>query len=163
MVPKDRFDYDLKQIDEEIFLQKINFEPAEENPIMLDAITDWDAILGNTPSQINKQNELPVQPVAEQNPIKIILDKQRKTQKLTILSDFELEIPTDKVIDLLEVMFDRDEVIDEIIKSATAKNNFELINRKLEETIKYKIESLFSKKENDDYEDEMQINRQPLC
>ena len=99
-----------------------------------------------------------VHQVVEQNPIKIILDKQRKTQKLTLLIDFELEVPTAKVLELLDLMFDREEVIDEIIKSATEKINTPAVTEKISESIKEKIESLFPGEENDDVKNEMQTS-----
>jgi hypothetical protein len=167
MVPKDRIDMDLRQIDEVIYAQKSQFQPKEEAPNILDQTTDWNAILGNDPALLQQLNErpveqptivAPVQIVAEQNPIKIILDKQKKTQKLTLLIDFELEVPTSKVLELLDVMFDREEVIDEIIKSATEKINTPAVTDKLTESIKEKIESLFVGEENDDIKNEMQTS-----
>lgn len=170
IVPKDRIDMDLRQIDEVIYNQKSQFQSIETAPNILDQTTDWNAILGNDPALLQQLNErpveqpivhvpevvAPVQIVAEQNPIKIILDKQKKTQKLTLLIDFELEVPTSKVLELLDVMFDREEVIDEIIKSATEKINTPAVTEKLTESIKEKIESLFVGEENDDIKNEMQ-------
>lgn len=168
MVPKDRLDYDLRQIDEIVYTQKAQFQFEEQAPNMLDAVTDWNAILGNDPTLLNQAKEQPmpvlnepqpvVQTVVEQNPIKIILDKQRKTQKLTLLIDFSIDVPTDKVLELLDLMFDREEVIAEIIKSATESINTQLVTEKVSETIKEKIESLFSGEENDDSKNEMQTS-----
>lgn len=168
MVPKDRLDYDLRQIDEVVYTQKSQFQQEEQVPNMLDQVTDWNAILGNDPTLLNQAMEgqapalnTPVQAVhqvVEQNPIKIILDKQRKTQKLTLLIDFELEVPTAKVLELLDLMFDREEVIDEIIKSATEKINTPAVTEKISESIKEKIESLFPGEENDDVKNEMQTS-----
>jgi len=169
MVPKDRLDMELRQIDETIYTQKSLFQEQETAPNMLDQVTDWNAILGNDPTLLQQRNETspaiipqevvaPVQMVAEQNPIKIILNKQKKTQKLTLLIDFELEVPTSKVLELLDVMFDREEVIDEIIKSATEKINTPAVTDKLTESIKEKIESLFAGEENDDIKNEMQTS-----
>jgi hypothetical protein len=167
MVPKDRIDMELRQIDEVIYNQKSQFQSNETAPNILDQTTDWNAILGNDPALLQQLNErpveqptivAPVQIVAEQNPIKIILDKQKKTQKLTLLIDFELEVPTSKVLELLDVMFEREEVIDEIIKSATEKINTPAVTDKLTESIKEKIESLFVGEENDDIKNEMQTS-----
>lgn len=167
-VPKDQIDYLLRQIEELIYNEKARYQQEEKNTSAIDNNTDWNAILGNDPTLLNQlNNETPVlnepvvqvqQPVAEQNPIKIILDKQRKKEKITLLVDFEIEVPSHKVLDLLDVMFDREEVIEEIIKSSTEKINTQLVTDRLAESIKLKVESLFSGEEKDDLKNEMPIS-----
>jgi hypothetical protein len=161
IVPKDRLDYDLKQIDEEIYYMKINNQQEESVPSTIDTSVDWSTILGNPIETDNKPIEFlenSKSAEAEQNPIKIILNKQKKTQKITILVDFDLEVPTEKVVDLLEVMFDKEEVINEIVNSAVAKFNKQEVIEKIESMIKNKIESMFFDEEKDDLENEMQVS-----
>ena len=145
----------LKEIDEEAFNYKNSQQPEIESPQTLDHFIEMEKLLGNEPQ--TAQNIL--QPVVEQNPIKIILDKQKKKETVTLLVDFDFEIPTKKVLELLDLMFDREEVIDEIIKSSTEKINIESITEAVEASIKEKISSYFDEEEKDDAKNEKPISR----
>jgi hypothetical protein len=149
IVLKDQFGYQLNQIDEEIYHRK---KESESIPIRIqsDPKIDWDSLLGNEPEPLPIQNS-PIQtPIVEQNPIKIILDKQKKKETISIPIAFDFEIPSKKVLDLLDVMFDRDEVIEEIIKSSIGNIQTEFVIEKISETIKNRIRSFFDDEEKDD-------------
>lgn len=49
-------------------------------------------------------------PNTEQNPIQIILDKQKKLEETSITLNLKLELPSKKVVEFLTMMFDEDEV-----------------------------------------------------
>lgn len=145
----------LKEIDEEAFNYKNSQQPEIESPQTIDHFIEMEKLLGNEPQ--TAQNI--VQQVVEQNPIKIILDKQKKKETVTLLVDFDFEIPTKKVLELLDLMFDREEVIDEIIKSSTEKINIESITEAVKASIKEKISSYFDEEEKDDAKNEKPISR----
>lgn len=144
----------LKEIDEETFNYKNSQQPEIEVPQTVDHFIEMEKLLGNE----NPLAQQAVQQVVEQNPIKIILDKQKKKETVTLLVDFDFEIPTKKVLELLDLMFDREEVIDEIIKSSTEKINIESITEAVKASIKEKISSYFDGEEKDDDKNEKPIS-----
>ena len=157
LIPKDQFGYQLNQIDEEIYLRKKENESLSNvQGSQNDYKVNWESLLGNDPTPV--QNSPIPTPIVEQNPIKIILDKQKKKEKITIPISFEFEIPSKKVLDLLDVMFDRDEVIEEIIKSSIGNIQTESVIEKISETVKSKICSFFDNEEKDDLKNEMSID-----
>lgn len=146
----------LKEIDEETFNYKNSQQPEIESPQTVDHFIEMEKLLGNDTPPAQQT----VQQVVEQNPIKIILDKQKKKETVTLLVDFDFEIPTKKVLELLDLMFDREEVIDEIIKSSTEKINIESITEAVKTSIKEKISSYFDEEvEKDDAKNEKPISR----
>jgi hypothetical protein len=150
-VPKEQFDYQLKPIEEEIFLIK---NKGSENPINIlpipteDQFTQWESILGNEPTIIQSSNPFP-SPVVEVNPIRIILEKQKKKEKIKVSLELEIELPNKKVLDLLDVMFDREEVIDEMIKSSTESIDIQTVTENFREQIKYVIHNIFGENESE--------------
>jgi hypothetical protein len=158
-VQKDQIDILLREIDEQVF--QIKNSQQEQQQIQQTPTTDqfaeWEKMLGN-PVEITQSAPQPEQiRIEEQNPIKIILDKQRKKETLTILLDVSIEVPNKKVLDLLDVMFDRDEVIEEIVKSSIHKLDQNAITEKVHQSVKEKVLSLFGE-EKDDSENEMQTS-----
>jgi hypothetical protein len=145
----------LKEIDEETFNYKNSQQPEIESPKTVDHFIEMEKLLGNEPQPAQQ-----IAQVVEQNPIKIILDKQKKKETVTLLVDFDFEIPTKKVLELLDLMFDREEVIDEIIKSSTEKINIESITEAVKTSIKEKISSYFEEEvEKDDIKNEKPTSR----
>ena len=146
----------LKEIDEETFNYKNSQQPEIESPKTVDHFIEMEKLLGNDTPPAQQA----VQQVVEQNPIKIILDKQKKKETVTLLVDFDFVIPTKKVLELLDLMFDREEVIDEIIKSSTEKINIESITEAVKTSIKEKISSYFDGEvEKDDVKNEKPTSR----
>ena len=143
LIPKELLEVQLRTISEEEFLHKEKLEAPQiqQSP---QQIPDWqiESILGN-PIQPE------IKPVEEQNPIKIILDKQKKKDTITILVDFNLHVPNKKVVDLLDVMFDRDEVIEQITNSSISQIDTESVTEKIKESIKQKILELFDDEKDD--------------
>lgn len=52
----------------------------------------------------------PQQVPVEQDPIRIILDKQKNTKKYHIQVELDLELPNEKVLEFLEMMFEADDL-----------------------------------------------------
>jgi hypothetical protein len=154
-VLKDQFDYQLRQIDELIFHQKFNAQQAPPPPPTPMDMSEWEKMLGNPIEPVAEKPVQQIQTIEEQNPIKIILDKQRKKETLTILLDINIDVPNKKVIELLDVMFEREEVIEEIIKSSIKKLDIETIEQNVKESVRQKVLSLFDD-EKDDSQNEMQ-------
>lgn len=53
-------------------------------------------------------------PKVEQNPIQIILDKQKKLEETSIALNITLNLPSKKVVEFLTMMFDEEEVFSTI-------------------------------------------------
>lgn len=140
IVPKDLIDSQLRTISEEEFLYKERTEVQPEAP----QTPNWEQLLGNPQPEFQSQPK----PVEEHNPIKIILDKQKKKESITLLVDINLEVPSKKVIELLDIMFDREEVIEQITNSSTSQIDIESVTERLKESIKEKILSLFEEKDD---------------
>jgi hypothetical protein len=175
-IDKDQLEINLREISEEEFQDRVRFQAKEAPPLPpmsqaeIASLASLDPTLvieaEKPPMQLGNPEEevIEVQPiiqavtVAEQNPIKIILDKQRKKESITLLVDFQIDVPSKKVLELLDVMFDRDEVIEEIIKSSTEKINTQTIIEQITESIKLKVASLFEDEEKDDTKNEMQTS-----
>jgi len=158
-VPKEQLDVLLRSIDEEVFQAKYAQEEITQKQ-QNDQWSEWEKMLGNPTESIEPATPTaPIveQRIEEQNPIKIILDKQRKKETLTILLDVSIDVPNKKVLELLDVMFEREEVIEEIIKSSIQKLDTKAIEEKLQDSIKEKVFSLFVD-EKDDSQNEMQTS-----
>jgi hypothetical protein len=151
LVPKEKFGYELNQIEEDSYTKR-KIEEESYSKIVSETVDNtapnWESLLGN--QELPEQKSQSTTPSVEQNPIKIILDKQKKKEKIKIPIDFEFEIPNQKVMELLDVMFDREEVIEEIIKSTVGNIQTEFIIKKISKTVEEKIHSFFDDEEKDD-------------
>tara|TARA_R110001606_G_scaffold242539_2_gene390450 strand:- start:1172 stop:1744 length:573 start_codon:yes stop_codon:yes gene_type:complete len=109
---------------------------------------EWEAMLGNNPpldvvpetKEPHTENENSI----ESNPIKIILDKQKNKDVVNIPISIEASIPSKKVMSLLDLMFDREEVTSEIIKSIVSTINVDFIVDTIEKEIKTTIEKSYT-------------------
>ncbi len=140
-IQKDLFESSLSEIGEEQYLQKekLNNTPPPEPP---QSIEEWENMLGNpVPNSISppvpKQQE-------EQSPIAIILNKQKKIVKENIVVDYEVDMPNHKAIEFMTMMFDEDEVIEEISKYMISQISQDDFKNKIKESIKNRIESIVS-------------------
>jgi hypothetical protein len=121
-VNKNNLENELYSISEEEYLEKSNKQESVENQQQ-----EWASLLGNEdevqmlqPVESPKSNYVPPIQIEEKSPIQIILEKQKKKEKRSIDISLDIEIPTTKVIELLTVMFDEDEVYEEIISQAVS-------------------------------------------
>jgi hypothetical protein len=109
-VSMEQLDIQLRRIDESDYNLKREVLPG----ITTDFISN--VPLGNpTPAPV------------EANPIKLILDKQKKFDSIKLSFPVVLKVPSKKVIDLLGMMFDEEEVQEEIIKSIIENSENTLI------------------------------------
>lgn len=130
-VKKDLLENELYSISEEEYMSKSNQEEV------LNVQQEWSTLLGNEETNINLSN--PIEnvsnisvietPKEEKSPIQIILERQKKREVKTVILQLDIEVPNEKVIDLLCVMFDEDEVYEEIISQAIS--NFTIDDLKI--------------------------------
>lgn len=136
----------LRQIEEReynsINKQKDNSIQSQEAKYL-----EWEGMLGNKKPVENsteiKETQLKPEEVVETNPIKIILDKQKNKDKVNIPISIEASIPSKKVMSLLDMMFDREEVTKEIIKSIVSTIDVDFIVDTIEKEIKSTIENSY--------------------
>lgn len=109
---------------------------------------EWENMLGNKPTTDvvpeTKETQPKNEDLVEANPIKIILDKQKNKDIVNIPISIEASIPSKKVMSLLDLMFDREEVTKEIIKSIVSTINVDFIVDTIEKEIKSTIEKSYS-------------------
>jgi hypothetical protein len=109
---KSRLEEDLVQINEEIYFQNNSSAQAArtiEEKFQELMSEEGPRISSSPPPQIQQK---------EKSPIQIILERQKKRESKKISIDIEVNIPNEKVIDLLTTMFDEDEVYEEIVSSS---------------------------------------------
>lgn len=133
----------LRLIDEAEYLKIAMRENAMQVPVQE---PQFDMNMLNGPSVILNDppiNEINEKPKEEINPIRLILDKQKKKETIAIPIEIEVNLPMKKVMSLLDMMFDRDEVTQEIIKSVTSSIDVDSIVNKIESQIRASIESSY--------------------
>lgn len=139
LVPKSQVEILVLQATEEEFNAANAIQKTNESLYA----QEWAAILGNDP--ILQASNLPqpqIQtPIVEKSPITIILEKQKKLNRVQIVLDVDVELPDHKVVDLLKVMFDEDEVAQEIYTWSANKIDTNQITDKIKEQILNKINS----------------------
>lgn len=113
-VEVENFEMFLSKITEEEFQnskssQEILYNPYENIPL-----------LGNPNDPIIYES---VSQRVEQDPIQIILDKQKKLEEIELDLKVTLKLPTKKVIEFLTLMFDEEEVFSTLSKSTLSQIN----------------------------------------
>jgi hypothetical protein len=115
-VSKGRIDEDLHQINEEIYFQKSKTAQSQRT-----IEEEFSKLIGETPNQplpVETASPSPQIKTVEKSPIQIILERQKKKETRKISIEIDVDVPSEKVIDLLTTMFDEDEVYEEIVSSS---------------------------------------------
>ena len=136
----------LRQIEEFEYNAKAIKTPTE------DQFANWEAMLGNEPAIDVQAPTIPqeTKPIEEVNPIRVILEKQKKKETISIPVEIKIEIPNKKVMSLLDMMFDRDEVTQELIKLITASIDVDSIVGEIESHIRSSIEDAYEDEDKKD-------------
>ncbi len=133
-VQKDMFDSSLMEITESEYNQK-NRESTVAPPQPPQTIEEWESKLGN--SEYNPT--VTPSPIKKQSPIALILEKQKKSNKETIHIDYEINMPNPKAIEFMIMMFDEDEVLDEMADYIINQISQDDFKKKIKESIKNRI------------------------
>lgn len=139
-VQKERIEIELREVPEEYYTSKTSEVESIQNQQ-----EEWMKLLGNEDkdliNQVNTQLNpnapvsAPTPPPVEKSPIQIILEKQKKKEVKQVNITLNIEIPTTKVIELLTVMFDEDEVYEEIISQSVSNFNVEDLRNLIQDSI----------------------------
>jgi len=145
-VPKTELDQKLSSVGELEYDSYISNQNAKVNQV-----SQWENMLGNpTPNSIsppNPSNGITTQSsfterLVEKSPIRIILEKQKKKSVKDISIPFEFNFPSEKAIEFMMMMFDEEEVIEEIVEFALSQMSTEEIKEIIKENIKESIKKL---------------------
>jgi hypothetical protein len=130
-VQKEMMDVQLRQIEDSMYNSLISAQTERER---------IQGLLGNeqpltmaslTPEQLGVSSPAPapvIEPKKEENPISLILAKQKKLEVVDIKMNMPVEIPSIKVYEFLTMMFDEEEVLDIISSKITEKFSTEDIH-----------------------------------
>ena len=122
-IQKEMMDVQLRQIEDTMYNSLVGAQTERERiqgllgndaPLMMSNIS---------PEQlgITQPPPTPVEPPKEENPISLILAKQKKLEVVDIKMNMPVEIPSAKVFEFLTMMFDEDEVLDILSAKITEK------------------------------------------
>lgn len=140
-VLKEQFDYQLRQIDEEVFLMKKNRTPSNQftpQP-QIQNTTDWESLLGN-PQPVSIEPPAP-KVEKEKSAISIILEKQKKMEVAYISISIPFEFPSTKAIEFMNLMFVEDEVLEELSEFVISQMTDEEMKDAIKEAIKDHIKN----------------------
>ena len=135
-VKKELLDSNLQQTDESEYTRFINNKPSSIINTPTD-INSWESLLGNESKPVIQ----PI-PVKEKSAIQIVLEKQKKFEKVKLLVEFDLEIPSAKALEFMTVMFDEEEVIQEVSSMIMEKMTKDAIVEIVNTNIKQKIHNI---------------------
>ena len=124
-----------------------------------DQFANWESMLGNDPSIEVQSPTIPQEKQIDVNPIRVILERQKKKETISIPVEIKVEIPNPKVMALLDMMFDREEVTQELIKLITASIDVDSIVGEIESQIRSSIEDSY---EDDDKKEEIEVKKPPI-
>lgn len=80
---------------------------------------------------------------AKNNPIKLLFDKQKKTDDIQLNIEFLINVPTTDIFNILSITFDEKEVVEELTQFISNQIDNELIKSKLNESIKQLINNRY--------------------
>jgi len=153
-VQKEMMDVQLRQIEDSMYNSLVGAQTERERiqgllgndaPLTMSNITPEQLGL-NQPAHIVEV--APPAPIKEENPISLILAKQKKLEVVDIKMNMPVEIPSAKVFEFLTMMFDEEEVLDILSAKITEKFSTEDIQIIVRNSIiKYYTEENNSKPE----------------
>ncbi len=83
--------------------EPLDFNQVSEKPLIQNKV-DTNLINANSSSKLNKNS----------NPIKILFDKQKKTENIELNLKFLINVPSSDIFDIINMSFDESEVTEEL-------------------------------------------------
>jgi hypothetical protein len=83
--------------------EPLDFNQVSEKPLIQNKV-DTNLINANRSSKLNKNS----------NPIKILFDKQKKTENIELNLKFLINVPSSDIFDIINMSFDESEVTEEL-------------------------------------------------
>lgn len=145
-VPKDELQTKLFECSESEYLAYQSHLERQKSLFQVDPqpqSQNWESMLGNELEEIQTIVEEKPIIIEEKSPIRIILEKQKKLSKLNLNFVLEdLDFPSNKVMEFMTMMFDEDEVVDEITEFVFSQMTQEEIHTCIKKSIKDHITSI---------------------
>ena len=141
-VAKDQLQSQLMEINESEYNARASQQDLPPPPPAVpQSIEEWQSVMGNDPifNETPTQRTQGIQQI-ERSPIRIILEKQKKMSKLNLNFVLEnLDFPNPKVLEFLTMMFDEDEIVDEMTEFVFSQMTQEEIHECIKNSIKSHI------------------------
>lgn len=139
-VQKELFESQLFQIDEDVYLSKIKNQPISNIPVPKspNTIEEWESMMIGNPQLNSFEPPTPIQS-KEKSPVQIIIEKQKKLNETQLELRVPIKLPGEKAIEFMTMMFDEDEVIEEIANFVISQVSNEKIIDMLKESIRNKV------------------------
>jgi hypothetical protein len=77
-----------------------------------DPVLDFNSAISSVPQQSNRRETK--QPKTEKSPIRILFDKQKNADKVTLNISIDITVPKKDMFDILSVSFESEEVVKEL-------------------------------------------------
>jgi hypothetical protein len=141
-VAKDQFASQLMEIQEDEYKAKFTEQDLPQAPPLVpQTIEEWEADMSGQPIEsVTPTPETQVIEQKEKSPIRIILEKQKKLSKLNLNFILEnLDFPNNKVLEFLTMMFEEEEIINEMTEFIFSQMSQEDINKCIKDSIKNHI------------------------
>ena len=146
-VAKDQFASQLMEIQEDEYKAKFTEQDLPQAlPPVPQSIEEWEAAMSSQSiDSVTSTVESQVIEHKERSPIRIILEKQKKLSKLNLNFVLEnLDFPNHKVLEFLTMMFDEDEIVEEMTEFVFSQMSQEEIHECIKNSIKNHILSIES-------------------
>lgn len=111
--------------------EPLDFNQVSEKPLIQNKV-DTNLINANSSSKLNKNS----------NPIKILFDKQKKTENIELNLKFLINVPSSDIFDIINMSFDESEVTEELNSFILNQINETL----LKDTLNKAVETLILEK-----------------
>jgi hypothetical protein len=137
-ISKSQLDTLLRNVDESLYLARGGESQfTSQTPQNNSAFDEWEKLLGN-PEPTSIAPPTPIHQ-KEKSAIQIILEKQKKFSKVNLTVSIPLNFPSEKAIEFMTVMFDEEEVLDEVSEFIYSQMSSSEINELIKTAIKNKI------------------------
>jgi hypothetical protein len=115
------------------FMLLVEGEPLELNQTMS---TLGMQTVNQQQTVITKAEKSEEKVVDKANPIKLLFDKQKKTDDIQLNINFSINVPTTDIFNILSITFEETEVIEELTQFILKQIDNDLIKSRLDETVK---------------------------
>lgn len=129
-IEKDRMDQIMQETNEHEYLTKLTQKPKDE------IFAQYEQMINPQPNSIAPPAP---QVQKEKSAVQIIIEKQKKLVDLDLNIKIPVKLPNEKAIEFMTVMFDEDEVIEEISNFVKEQVTNEVIMEMVKDAIKLRV------------------------
>lgn len=115
--------------------------PVEGEPLDLSDQETVDKVYQN--SQTENKNNKTASKISQSNPIKLLFNKQKKTDLIDLTLNFSINVPSIEIFDIISSTFEKDEVMAELSAFIYNQINSDEIETNLKSSIENLIKDRF--------------------